>query len=297
MTNAWPLSPFAIDRAFAELCDRLPPDLRRAAVDLPSRLGISTPDNLWSAYATLPPVVDLPSFVGPAAAELDLALARKAHWYAGFVGLCLDRVADAQAPELSNALLSRLEREWVEALGALSRDPVAAEASVGLALDRARAAFVVERAARSVQSMDHPSYIQMTRDKTVWFGLASRELASRVGGPVTHEFDVLFETVMLALQTYDDAIDAEEDQAQQGVSVPTMIALSPPSMLVASAELMRRAAVIAERAQCQPLSLWLQARADHTNIVAKAGPLDVFGATAFLDTLSLIPTRPVGGAR
>lgn len=276
----------AIDAAWQRLSASVCGTIRPAAGSLPGQLGFGNGATQWSSYATLPPIVDLPFFVAPGAAPELLAAAREAHWRGGFLGLALDRLADGQASRgVRGDLLDALREAWVESLSVVSGARAEASSSVDEVLARAAAGFAMESVCAQVGTMDVQVYADIVREKTAWFGLASRMLFARSRVRDLHVFDELFEQLMLSLQTFDDAEDEHEDRLLRGRSIPDLLGLAPTCLVTVSAELARLGRRAARRCGLDALDAWLEERETlmATASVERPLALDFMGAAMLLE--------------
>ncbi len=281
-----PCAPRDVDASYDQLCRSFEPALAAEARGLPRQLGLDGEAGLWSSYATLPPVVDLPFFMAPQGTAQFLTLAREAHWRGGFVGLLRDRHADAQVVgKASSWLLDALENAWVTSLGELIGDSIAGRRQVASAIRRAEAAFVAERRAFLLRRLSFLEYADIVREKTAWFRLAARALADRAGRPRRDRFDSIYTLLMLSLQTFDDALDVEEDKALRGMSFGELLGLSPSSLVLISRELAELCARECFDGGLEPLGEWLKERAGNIDAAwpHAISPLDGVGAAAFID--------------
>ena len=275
-----------IDEVFGRLVDSLPTWLAVEARALPETLRLSGGSAGWSEYATLPPIVDLPFFLAPDAVAARLEAAREAHWLGGFLGLTLDRLADNQTSKgVSTQLIQALRKAWVDSLAELFGSRRSAEQAAEETLARAAVAFRLESSSAKPASVEVEQYVRTVRDKTAWFGLASRMLWQGTRGNGTTGFDGVYQRLMLSLQTFDDGADVDEDRHLTGLSVPERLGLSPASMSVVSSELARRAAQCAHTFALGPLQRWLEERAILVLGALKTppAPIDMFGALMFVE--------------
>lgn len=282
----------SLDRAYAELVSSFEPRLREAALELPEALGLGGPGALWSSYATLLPVVDLPYFAaeGLAVDETALAQARLAHWYGGYTGLMLDRILDGQArpggvaPGLRRALVGR----WLGALARLHPRPDEARPRALESLQRLQAAAAQEREAFRRGSLSFGEYAAIVCEKTAWFSLASLALLERAAPARAQAFERPFRLLMLSLQLLDDGADHEEDRRDRGRSVPELLGVSPRSMHLASALLASDAAPLAAEAGFGELARWLEQRAAVLRAEARGSGGDWRDALDAFATLGLV---------
>ncbi|HEU4404501.1 MAG TPA: hypothetical protein VFS43_04330 [Polyangiaceae bacterium] len=284
----------SLDRAYDRLVASFDPGLRAAAQRLPEALGLGGPGASWSSYATLRPVVDLPHFAAESLQVDDELLdrTRLVHWYGGYMGLTLDRLADGQArpgdvgPGLRRALVGR----WADALADLHPRPREARILALASLQRLKAAAAEERRAFRLGSLSFGAYAALVCEKTAWFSLASCALLERLDPAWARAFVRPFRLLMLSLQLLDDGADHEEDRRERGRSVPQLLGVSPRSMHLASALLAADAAPLATAAGFGALGRWLEARAAALQAEARGGGGDFRDALDAFAALGLVAT-------
>lgn len=240
----------SLDASFERILDaesELPADLLRT---LPRRLGISTAAiGGWDEYSKLDPMRNLPVYfraLCPAISDAELDDFVLAHRAGGFAGLVIDRILDGQVvgDEVVVHAAHFLIDRWIELVARAARlSPRAVASVVRESLERLVSA--AEREERFFEEgIDGADlYASVIADKTEWLALASRFMVHLHGDESAEPiFDRCFEALLLALQISDDAIDATEDRALRGRSIPECLDVEPTSLLVAAERLLTEAA-------------------------------------------------------
>ncbi len=273
----------SLDATYSELIADLPTELHAAARSLPYRLGISRSPRLgWDDYSQLAPMRELPGFASEGAANgrVDAGDWIVAHRAAGFYLVLVDRVCDGQVSldgELRR-LRAALRARWVSAAHrAAAGDARFVEARVARSIRRHRRGVRRERLAFARGSLSPTEYARIVRDKTDPLLVASELLLERVATDRVVPFGAAFDSMMLSLQLFDDALDAAEDREVRGASVCELLGCHDEALFVASARLAEIAAARAAEAGFLMLASFLEERS-RARLPARDAFLDAMGA-------------------
>lgn len=271
----------SLDETFEELTRKLAPRDRECAQSLPYRLGISSKPRLgWDDYATLGPMRELPVFAAAGISnEADLGPWVVAHRAAGFSGLLRDRVRDGQVhPDRELRAMDRALRDlWTGALDAACGDTARARARIARSLRRHSDAVRDERAAFSRGSLTLPEYARIVRGKTDFLVVASEIMLEAVAPGRAAAFRAAFDSMMLSLQLFDDALDATEDREVRGASVGALLGYHDEALFAASAQIAEMAAARAAEADFPMLASFLEERS-RARLPGRDAFLDAMGA-------------------
>lgn len=260
-----------IDRVYRTVVDVLPSDLRSRALALPHEIGIAAREGGgFCEYASSLPMQELPLFAAEGAARRR-ALARSgaldrfriAHYCGGFWGLLCDRLADGQvkADQALFRISRALRRRWLEALVLASGNRAVARAAVARAARRFRDAARRERHVLLVGALGVKQYVAITVDKVAWLmisaGLLLRGHATEARAMA---FERCFNLLMLGLQCFDDARDAEEDARLHGHGFPQSLGVTARALFGAGRELHAIAAERSAREGFFALGAWAHRR-------------------------------------
>lgn len=258
---------------------------------LPRRLGISTAESGgWDDYSKLAPMRSLPDFVAPLCPSVTDAVVDDyvlAHRAGGFAGLVIDRILDGQVRDddvVIHAAHFLVER-WIELLARATRlSPVAVASPIRESLERLLDS--TEREQRffdeGIESADE--YAAVIAGKTEWLALASRFMVHLHGDESAEPtFDRCYESLLLALQLADDALDADEDRDLRGRSIPECLDVGPVSMLVAAERVLTETAAEMRNAGLDALADFANGHADAiARSVGKVSASDGLGAVFLL---------------
>lgn len=270
-----------LDETFLQLIADLPRSDLEQALSLPYRLGVTSRPRLgWDDYAALGPMRDLPVFVPDgASSELDREPWVVAHRAAGFSGLVRDCVGDGQVhPDRELRSMDRALRDlWIDALGAACGDAARARARIARSLRRHSNAVRRERAAFSRATLTLPDYARIARDKTDFLVVATELMLEEVDPCRVAAFRKTFDTMMLSLQLFDDALDAAEDREVRGASVGELLGYHDEALFAASARIAEMAAARAAEADFPMLASFLEERS-RARLPGRDAFLDAMGA-------------------
>ena len=277
-----------VDRAYTEIVADLPAHLRAAAARLPYRLGlVHRPDGKWSDFTQLEVVTSMPRLIGR---DLGLSDAQvepflRAHRAAGFARVLVDRVADGQAqsdPDL-DALAAALHAAWVAALGAAVGDAGHAALIVEAGCRSFARSARAERRALSTGAWTAEAYARAVGDKTAWLAVATVALLrAHRDEQIARVFVRGHERLYLSLQLLDDAVDAADDRAVRGRSMPEVLRATPRAFVRAAACMTDEAAFVFDAAGLPGLAAQSRARGSElTRVWVDGHPvLDAFATLA-----------------
>ena len=268
-----------IDRVYRTLVETLPSDLRGRALSLPFDIGVAAREGGgFSEYAASLPMQELPLFAAEgirrrSALERSGVLDRFriAHYCGGFYGLLSDRLADGQVSADRGLLRIRraLRRRWLEALGQASGAPVTARIVVARAARRLRLAVGRERRSLCRGRVGVAQYAAIVVDKVAWLMVsAGLLLRGHAPEPRTAAFERCYNLLMLGLQCFDDARDADEDARLYGHGVPQSLGFSARALFGAGWTLHAVAAEQSERDGFSALGAWARRRCAETSLWA-----------------------------
>lgn len=252
-----------LDTTYRAFLPTLAPARRGLAAELPYRLGLTRdPEGGFEDFIRLPPNRDLVAFAADSAAlprEL-IERYRAAYCHGVYHGLLADRLADRQAfpgPELL-ALRDTLRERWQQALSAATADPTLAARAVRQALDDLTRGVSMEQEALAAGNLSLSDYTESVRLKSRWISLAPTLLLQQTaGGLRSASFERSYALLILGLQCADDALDAAEDEALHGTSIPSALGFPPGGLFRAAPKVLRLAAASARADGFTRLAAWL----------------------------------------
>lgn len=198
---------------------------------LPRHLGVADARGDW-AFATLPPLLALPQFLGHLADEV-----LQAHHFACFWGLATDRVADGQATGDLTEAIALHRAAWQRALSQLTT-PARATTLVRRADALQRRGFALERHLFAQRRCTPRDYARCLALRTAWFPATALQLVPARRRRATERG---LQQLMLSLQLLDDAVDADDDTRARGASWPAMLRVAPTELHTAAVSMALRA--------------------------------------------------------
>lgn len=240
-------------------------EVRASADALPWRLGLTQyREQSWETFWTFDPNRRPAHYAlsKRIADEDDAQVARfdRAHHHAVFFGLLFDRLADRQVArsEGFSALRGTLLRAWVDALAEACGDRARARREIARALSLLRAGTRLEAASLERRRLAPTTYARQTLLKLRWCSATARLLVEQSQGDArAAAFERCYDLFGMSVQCIDDAVDAEEDAALHGVSVPGRLGLLDEALVEAAVVLIERAAEHANRSGFGALCEWL----------------------------------------
>ncbi|HTV25606.1 MAG TPA: hypothetical protein VMG12_43220 [Polyangiaceae bacterium] len=242
------------------------PELRAVAESLPWRLGLTQfPEQSWETFWTFDPNrrpahYALSERMSDQDHDLRVRNFDRAHHHAVFFGLLFDRLADRQVARSAgfSALRSTLLRAWVDTLTEACEDRALARRSIARALSLLRAGTRLEASSLRARRLSPATYAEQTRLKLRWCSATPRVLVEQGQGEErAAAFERCYDLFGMSVQCIDDAVDAEEDEAIHGVSVPRLLGLADEALVEAAVVLVERAAEHATRFGFSALCEWL----------------------------------------
>jgi hypothetical protein len=257
------------DETYRWLCDRLPGRLRKPAKQLPWKLGLTpAPDGRWGDFVRLHPNRELPLYAAQAPggglglSAVDLGPFLRAHHLGAFAWLVRDRLEDGQVlgDDQLLELAEIFEERWREAIVDGTGKVVLAETLFRRANIRWQRGTRAEKEVLARGSMRAPIYAAIVREKLGWIAAPSQALLQVSADPhrltpFLHAHDLY----LCGLQVIDDVIDADEDCALRGASVPGALGCSPGALVRVAPKLVRRAAATAAAGGFTWFATWLDA--------------------------------------
>jgi len=259
-----------LDRSFDVVIGDVSSYERELLRSLPRRIGISTAaTGGWDEYSKLAPMRSLPEFAREACESLDderVDAFVLAHRAAGFAGLVIDRIVDGQVAgdeQLLYAARFLIDR-WIELLieaTELPRETISR--SVSQSLERFNAGTEEERRCLEKGIDNGRDYAMFVADKTGWLALSAQwMLALHADEAGQSAFEHCFESLVFALQLADDGLDADEDEAIRGRSIPDCLGVDRATLLVASERILRETETAASVAGLDRLAEFARGHAD-----------------------------------
>jgi len=242
------------------------PDLRTTADSLPWRLGLTQyREQSWETFWTFDPNrrpahYALSKRISDDDGDPRVRSFDRAHHHAVFFGLLFDRLADRQVARSAgfSSLRSTLLGAWVDSLAEACGDRSLARQAIARALSLLRAGTRLEATALHTRRLAPTAYAEQTRLKLRWCSATPRVLvAQSQGDERAAAFERCYDLFGMSVQCIDDAVDAEEDAAIHGVSVPGLLGLVDEALVEAAIVLVERAAEHATRFGFNALCEWL----------------------------------------
>lgn len=282
-----------IDATYRAFLPTLPDAIRRAALELPHRLGLtSNPEGGWNGLVLLdlnrePTAYAAEDPGGPGrfvVSERALALYREAHHWAGIHWVTTDAIADGAPPSPHIARLRRtFVRNWAGALTLATGDRALSRARVGDALGAVREAIEDERRLFASGSFSPAGYAAVVKRKVQCHTTTAGTLLDAAGlAERSRLFGELYEAFLFALQCRDDAEDAREDQAR-GASVPRALGVSPLALWCAATRVVAPRVPRAEAAGFRRLAAFYARWLDVSKTPARLAPQDERDAAAIAE--------------
>lgn len=242
------------------------PELRAAADALPWRLGLTQfREQSWETFWTFDPNrrpahYALAKRISDSNDDARVRSFDRAHHHAVFFGLLFDRLADRQVARSAGyaSLRGTLLRAWVDALAEACEDRGLARHAIAKALTLLRAGTRLEASSLRERRLSPARYAEQTRLKLRWCSATPRVLVEQSQGDErAAAFERCYDFFGMSVQCIDDAVDADEDEAIHGVSVPRLLGLSDEALVEAAVVLVERAAEHATRFGFSALCEWL----------------------------------------
>lgn len=264
--------PGSIDTTLAELIPLLPAEVRALAPSLPYHLGLCRdPHGRWDDFVTLPPNRDLPSFAAewpaePSLGPREVARFSRAHHLAAVWGLVADRLIDRQVLRTEALTLTRrlLLSAWVDALSDATGSRRYARGLIGVSVRRWRSGARLEQRASLARAQSLEGYLTSVHLKLHWIGTSAAAMFSE-SAERSLALRSAVDLFLLSCQLRDDALDDEEDRAQQGLSVAAVLGVHPGVLFRAAPRVVRAAQAEAVRGGFHRLARWLRSHAEQVD--------------------------------